>query len=321
MRLLKIALLAGVLGVTFGRDDIPSPNWSNQHVAFTNLMAAGPLRISGRVDLVGAWQLRSSHPLFGNYSALIPLDASRLLAISDRNAMIEFARPDLPPSSLTLLRRPFPDQWQLDRQSTDIEAISFVPATGDYLIARENSRAVDAFRPDFSRFRSLAVPMLGEWPENQGPEAMQVLADGRLVMVGEVYAHWYDRRFHPAVVFRGLPGGREAPGRFELAMPEGFRPVDLAQLPDGRALVLGRKFTLAGFRSVILTFDPARVRPGAIVPTQEIARIDDPRVRDNYEGMTVMADPDGSVAIWLISDNNAFVRAQRTILLKLRLHI
>jgi len=69
---------------------------------------------------------------------------------------------------------------------------------------------------------------------------------------------------------------------------------------------------------VILTADPAQLHPGAVLQTQEIARIDDPRIRDNYEGMTVTRAADGSVSIWLISDSNLMVALQRTLVLKLR---
>ena len=45
----------------------------------------------------------------------------------------------------------------------------------------------------------------------------------------------------------------------------------------------------------------------------------DSSARENYEGMTAFRDADGSTVIWLISDSNHMVWAQRTLLLKLRL--
>ena len=56
-----------------------------------------------------------------------------------------------------------------------------------------------------------------------------------------------------------------------------------------------------------------------MITPQVLARIDDPRIRENYEGMTVTREKDGSQAIWLISDSNEMVWAQRTLLLKLRI--
>jgi hypothetical protein len=83
--------------------------------------------------------------------------------------------------------------------------------------------------------------------------------------------------------------------------------------------VLGRTFTLAGFRSTISLLDPRAIRPGAVVMTHEIARIDDPRFQENYEGMAVTQERDGTPIVWLMSDSNAMVWLQRTILLKLQL--
>ena len=102
-------------------------------------------------------------------------------------------------------------------------------------------------------------------------------------------------------------------------MPEGYRPVELAQMPDGRLLILGRKFTLDGFRTVVtMVDDPRAIRSGASVVARPIAWLTDSRLRDNYEGMVATAEPDGGTAVWLISDNNQMAWLQRTLLLKLR---
>lgn len=164
----------------------------------------------------------------------------------------------------------------------------------------------------------ISLPVLREWSNNQGPEAMTKLADGRTIVLGEVYSHWFDRRAHPGFVFPGRPHNQENPARFEITMPEGFRPTELAQLPDGRVLVLGRTLTASGFVSVIAAFDPTQIRAGAMLIPRLIATISRPDIRENYEGMTCVRDADGSIAVWLISDSNTTVWAQRTLLLKLR---
>ncbi|MCW1382125.1 esterase-like activity of phytase family protein [Novosphingobium sp. KCTC 2891] len=319
MRIAKIPLLLAALAVTFvGGGKFPR-DVRDRQIVFRDLLAGeAPVRIGNELEVAGAWWMRSRQSSFGNYSALAIMPGGRLLAISDRNAMLAFARPDGSLHQPAFFGRPLPDDFRLARLSADAEAVSLIPSTGELLVAVEGSDRIFALRRDFKAFRTFTVPALWEWPVNQGPEAAQVLADGRLVLIGETYAHRFDRRLHPALLFPGLPRAGEAPGRFLLEMPEGYRPTDLAQMPDGRLLVLGRKFTLMGFRSVIMTADPAALRAGAVVRTHEIARIDDPRVRDNYEGMAVSRERDGSTAIWIISDSNAMVWMQRTILLKLR---
>ncbi len=178
---------------------------------------------------------------------------------------------------------------------------------------------LERFSPELARRSGIPLPVLAEWPKNQGPEAMTLLADGRTVIVGESYVRWQDRTRHPGLIFPGIPRPRENPARFELVLPAGYRPSELAQMPDGRMLVLGRNFSLAGFRSLIAIFAPRDIRAGTVITPRVIARIDDPRIRDNYEGMTVTREADGSQLVWLVSDSNEMVLMQRTLLLKLRI--
>jgi len=206
-----------------------------------------------------------------------------------------------------------------------------LPGRGDLLMIDEGTPELFTFTARLQRLGKRTIPALDEWSVNQGPEASVLLADGRTVMIQEGYANTgaggmagafavgIDRTIHAGFVFRGVPQDRESPARFRLAMPAGYRPTELARLPDGRLLLLGRKFTLAGFRSLIGLVDPQAIRPGATVPVRVVAHLADSRLRDNYEGMTVTPESDGRVAVWLISDSNDMVLLQRTLLLKLLL--
>lgn len=298
------------------------PRFENPHVGRIDLtpglVRSGGMPDLGGLKLAGAWQLTSSDRGFGNFSALGQFADGRFISVGDRNTFMIFPAPDAPGPWEPVLGRPFHTEIPDIRMQADSESLIVDPQTQQVLVGYENALNLLWMTPAMRPVGMIAVPALREWPENQGPEAMARLADGRLVIMGEVYAHKFNRRLHPGLVFAGMPQSFEKPGRFELAMPEGYRPTDLAQLPDGRLLVLGRKFTIAGFRSVILTADPAQLRAGAVLSTHEIARIDDPRIRDNYEGMAVTREADGSVSIWLISDSNLMVALQRTLVLKLR---
>jgi hypothetical protein len=68
-------------------------------------------------------------------------------------------------------------------------------------------------------------------------------------------------------------------------MPAGYCPSELAQMPDGRLLVQGRRFGRTGF----------------------------------YKAITVTREADGSQLVWLVSDSNEMVLLQRTLVLKLRI--
>jgi len=325
MRALKIVLLLLIFAVL----EIPrapfSPQCENCGITITDLMPtlrANGLPDLGRLRLVGAWQLSSANRDFGNFSGLAQLDDGTMVAPGDRNGFMWFKRPDLPGPWHVRLGRPFKGDWRREQVYSDAEAIMVDQVHRNMLLVYEDVPLMFRFNTDLSHRKKVRVPALQEWVDreaNKGPEATARLADKRVVMVGELYDRMFNRRLHPAFVFADDAHFAQPPGRFSVEMPEGFRPTEMAQMPDGRVLLLGRKLTLMGFRSVIVIAEAADFRAGAIVHPREIARIVDPRVRDNYEGMTVTTEPDGSYAVWVISGSNLMAWAQRTLLLKLRL--
>lgn len=322
MRVIKLALLTlALLPTVYLRSPKPNPI-NDPRVALHDLMPAlrakGPLPSVGQLQLVGAWQLTSRNRLFGSFSGLAQAGGA-LVAVSDRGAVMGFGRPGHPGIWRSHLTRLVNADWRKHHFPTDAESVASDPRSGDLLVGYEDTGVMERFSADLAKRTFIPLPVLREWPENQGPEAMTRLADGRTVIIGEVYSRWFDRTRHVGLVFPGEPRPNETPVRFEVRLPAGFRPCELTQMPDGRLLVLGRSFSFAGFRSVIAIFAPSEIQPDASITPEEIARIADPRIADNFEGMTAMREPDGSAAIWLISDSNEMVWAQRTLVLKLRL--
>lgn len=322
MRFLRLLLLVlALVPVAWSYAPMP-PQSADRRILRADLMpglrAAGVPHLGG-VELAGAWHYWSANREFGNYSALVGWPDGTLAAIGDRNDALAFDRPDRAGPWRARAAEPFAATIPGLRTQADAESATVWPDGRTLLVGYEGGhhlvRMTRAFRP----FAQISVPALAEWPENRGPEAMARLADGRLVIVGEVYFSLWDRVRHPGFVFATMPRNGARPGRFTLAMPEGFRPVDMAQAPDGRLLVLGRKLTLLGFSTTLLWADSRVIRPGALVPTHEIARITDRRIRENYEGMALTRGAAGGTDIWLISDSNQMERLQRTLLLKLRL--
>ncbi len=321
MRAFKLALLfLALVPAVYLR--APKPlTVLDARVGLTDLMpalrGAGSHLETGRLTLAGAWELTGRHRDFGSYSGLAQTNGG-LVAVGDRGGVLWFPRPDQPGRWRTQLTRLVDLDWRKHRFDTDAESVAVEPKTGELLVGFEDSSALERFSPDLAKRTRIALPVLREWPDNEGPEAMTRLADGRTVIVGEVYARWLDRTLHPALVFPSLPRPYEQPARFTLRMPPGYRPAELTQMPDGRLLVLGRGFSLVGFRSVIAVFAPSDIHAGATIAPRVLSQINDPGIRENYEGMTVTREADGGQAIWLISDNNQMVWAQRTLLLKLR---
>lgn len=320
MRALKLVLLILALVPTaWLRAPKPEPS-RDQSVRIVDLMPAlrGTLPQTGALTLVGAWQLVGRGRSLGTLSALAQTKGG-FVAVGDRGGVLWFARPDQPGAWQARLDRLVHLEWRKYRYPTDAESLFVEPGSGALVVGYEDAAMLERFSPDLARRERILLPALAEWPENQGAEAMARLADGRTLIVGETYSGWLDRTRHPGLIFRAAPKPYEKPARFELVMPHGYKPSEFAQMPDGRLLVLGRHFGLTGFRSVIAAFTPQEVRPGAQVTPHVLARIDDPRIRDNFEGMTVTREPDGSQVVWLVSDSNEMVLAQRTLLLKLRI--
>jgi len=273
----------------------------------------------GPFALAGVWQIGGDRAAIGNYSALGMLSDGTFAGLSDRGTLLTFSRPDRPGPWFAHSAQPLSLNDSFGQAHSDGEAMVILPPHDDVLLIYEGTPDLLRFTRDLRHFQRITVPALSAWPENQGPEASMRLADGRMVMLEEGYDPWWDARGHEGLVFPGLPRTGQDPARFHLILPQGWRPTELTQAPDGMLLLLERKFTLTGFRTAIAAIDPAAFRPGATVRPTELARIEDPRIRDNYEGMTVTREADGGLALWIISDSNAMVWFQRTLLLKLRI--
>ena len=145
------------------------------------------------------------------------------------------------------------------------------------------------------------------------------LADGRFVVLREGFNGWFEDRQHKAVLFSGDPILYGEPRKFTFDGPAGFSPTDMAQLPDGRVLILMRSLVWpmpARFSGRIALADPADIVPGGVWWAKEIAKLVPPLPLDNLEGLAIRPRKDGKVTVWLISDDNNAV-AQRTLLWKM----
>ncbi len=315
-------LILALIPAAFLHTPKPPPS-AQQTVWRVDLMpairAAGRPADLGPLELVGAWQLTSKHRDFGNFSALVRDRAGMMIALGDRGGIMRFSPPDRPGRWFAHMGKLVPGDKRRGPSDTDAESAALDPVSGRLLVGYEDVPAMFDYPADRALPKRIPLPVLRGWPNNQGPEAMTRLADGRTIVVGEVYSRWLDRRAHPGLLFPGKPRPDEQPARWEIAMPDGFRPVELAQMPDGRVLVLGRTLSARGFSTTISMLDLADIRPGIRVVPRLIAQISGSAFDENYEGMTSVRDPDGSSAVWIISDNNGMVWAQRTLLLKLRL--
>ena len=311
-----VALLLVALGLTPGtwwRSPVPAAD-NRQIVSFTPLpqpdLDLGPLR------LAGAWQMRSANEHFGSYSALAVLGDGVLLAASDRGRMLRFSTPGARPSPVRLDF--FAGREQRDKRRMDLEALTRDPATGRIWVAFEVSNRIERYDTGF-RARAIVRPKaMRDWRAWFGAEAMVRLADGRFIVLAEGAARWFGSAM-PGLLFPSDPVAGAGPERFVFVPPEGFRPVDLASLPDGRVLLLLRNAgwgIVPAFSGKLMLADPATIRPGQPWRADLVANLAAPLPTDNYEGLAVEPDGRGGAVLWLISDDNQMT-LQRTLLLKL----
>ena len=297
-----------------------------------NTLSFRPIPLPGREALRGLgpfrleaiWQLLSHHPKFGGYSALVPLPGGRLLAIGDRANLLRFSPPGEPPSVPVIT--PVSHVRTLDRTGGDSESATRDPVTGRVWIGWETKNAISRHQPGIALPDVANPPAMAKWPENRGAEAIVRLADGRFIVLREGFGGLDDDAVfggdhHEALLFPGDPVDGAVPLKFSFVGPAGFYPVDIAQIPDGRVLILMRRLvwpvpTEMAVRIVVA--DPAAIRAGGEWRGKLAAKLNSTLPIDNFEGLAVVPRTDGNLTVWLISDANSAV-TQRTLLWRMAL--
>jgi hypothetical protein len=270
----------------------------------------------GPLSPTGAWELRSPNSGFGSYSALAVLDDGTLLAASDRGGLLNFAPPGEFSGPARIGR--FPSGEGGEKRDMDIESLTRDPVSGDLWAGFETNSRIERYDASFRPLGVVRPAAMRDWPGNMGPEAMVRLADGRFIVLAEGSPRWFDDGM-PGLLFPADPLTGGAPTRFRFVPPTGCRAVDMAQLPDGKVLILLRE-VLWGipphFRGKLMLADPATIRARKPWRAQPLADLAAPLPIDNYEGLAVEPDGTGGVVLWLISDDNG-MQYQRTLLLRL----
>jgi hypothetical protein len=197
--------------------------------------------------------------------------------------------------------------------AADAEALARLP-DGTWLVAFERRHRIRAYRRlDGPGAYVAAPPGLEAAPPNGGLESLAVLPDRRLFTIAETFTPPDRPELRHA--WLGAPG-RWTPLYWQPA--PGFHPTDAAILPDSRALVLERRFSLLGgfsARLVMTAPDALRsAREGAVLRGETILMLNDaPLPSENWEAVAVTRLGDQTL-VALISDDNESV-LQRSLLL------
>ena len=314
-RSFAFALAATLLSLTWLRSDVPqSDDRPGLRLAAFNVSA--PCCTSGALHLEQAWRLASARGAFGGYSALLSVTPGRLLTFSDRGYFLDFAEPGAS-SGGPRFGSTLPGSGAV-KTNRDIEAAAWDPVTQRLWLAQEGQNAVARYDAAMRLEARRRVPEWQDWPSNSGVEAFVRLADGRFIALCECRQGWFGESSHPATIHSDDPTNAGPAEAFTFAGEDGYRPTDIAQLPDGRVLILMRRLLWpvpARFAIKVALADPAEITPGQVWRATEIAELSPPWPVDNYEGLTIEREADGKLVAWIISDENGAV-SQRVLLLK-----
>ncbi len=134
-------------------------------------------------------------------------------------------------------------------------------------------------------------------PSNGGLEAITELADGRLLLLSEEGGD-----------ARAVAGWIGRPGDWRPVAwrrTGEFKPTAAAVLPDGRVVVLERRFSiLGGVGARLSVVDPAELVAGATLSGGELAQFGPPLAIDNFEGLAAATGTGGETLLYIVSDDN-----------------
>lgn len=305
-------LLLSLAPVIWLREPVPPRNDDQLATAMPLTLpkdqALGPFR------LTGAWQLLSPNSDFGGFSALVRSAPGRLTSFSDTGVRLDLPEPGQ--AGPVRIAPILPHKGAM-KAYRDVEAAAFDAASGSYWLALEGRnvfmRIVAGQQPSV-----IAAPELAGWSKNSGAEAMVRLADGRFLILAEGGGAAHEGRLLPQA-----PDGKDRALRFRFIAPDGYRPTDVAELPDGRVLILLRELRWPmppRFGSKLVLADPAAIRASGEWRGQELTSFDGTVLEENYEGLAIEPRADGALEAWLISDDNG-AATQRTLLLRLEFRL
>lgn len=263
------------------------------------------------------YRLASRDPQFGGFSAMLT-DGTAFTLLSDGGQGIRFRLDtrgglrDPAVFSLPMLPR---GGWRGDDR--DSEALARDSA-GHLWVSFETVNELWRYAPGFARAEGhVAPPAMARWEENRGAEAFTRLASGRFVAIDENEVAPGDGC--EGIVFLADPVRSPRRGfRFRYLPPPGYKPTDIAELPDGRLALLNRRADLAeGFTVIVTLLPKGAIRPGAKARGFPIARFAAPAQHDNFEAIAAVGAP-GAIKLWIASDDNQYW-FEESLLLEFRL--
>lgn len=301
--------------MVYGRD-------ATLHVERVALYPGSPGRNKlGVLDYLGGVRLIGNQRAFGGFSSLL-VNGDAFTLLSDGGAFVRFRLdPEWRVSRVRFGDLPDGPGFGWEKADRDSESMTADPKSGDLWVGFENSNEIWRYTPGLvSAMGHAAPPAMAAWGLNTGAEAMVRLRNGRFMVFAEQSVRGSHGGLREGLVFAADPVGQpDRVFRFVYRPPTpDYAPTDVAELPDGRLILLNRAFVYPyGFSTIVSIIDRRSIRPGALVSGCEIARFDKPALADNFEGIAVAREGKDTI-LWIVSDDNqSFL--QQSLLLKFRL--
>lgn len=273
----------------------------------------------GSLRYLGGWVLRGDDERFGGISSMA-VRRGEVVALSDAGTLMRFriaANGRIGDVRITPL--PAGPGTVASKRNRDSESLQRDPS-GRFWVGFEGANEIWRYAPDFARAEQHAAPAaMRRWPANGGAEAMVRLTDGRFLVFSEEQPG--PQGSTEALMFGGDPTSPGAtPIRLGYRAPSGYRVTDGAELPDGRIVLLNRRFTLLeGVSAIVTIVDPREIAVDEVLEPRIVARLAAPLTVDNMEALSVEHEA-GRTIMWIASDDN-FSGLQRTLLMRFALEL
>ncbi|RCW26006.1 hypothetical protein DFR48_104259 [Ciceribacter lividus] len=283
----------------------------------------------GSLEFLGGLELSSAEMAFGAWSSIRFLpDGRHFIGVLDTGHWLKGEiRRDVEGRLCGL-----DDVWLTSMRDVDgsynqnkwsVDAESLALRGDDVIVGYEQRHRVTVFSP-LSNFEtalpgeSLPLPFPTDELRNNGGLETLALSPAASPLGGALVAVAEKSRNRDEYRIAGILDG-PLRGAFRVRTSDDFDITDGAFLPGGDLLLLQRRFNLAdgvGMRIVRIPGDT--LRPGAVVEGRTILEADLGYQIDNMEGLDAVRAEDGSVHLFVVSDDNHSI-LQRTLLLEFRL--
>ncbi|QDO97454.1 hypothetical protein FNB15_09330 [Ferrovibrio terrae] len=277
----------------------------------------------GRLDYLGGLILASEGGGFGGYSGIaVDADGAGLWAIADTGhwLRLDFRCNDagLPVEIAAAEILPLRDAngAEITRKTlSDAEALRHL-ADGRWLVSFERAHRLWFYdRPGGVATATLSTPAsITQQPGNGGIEAVAAFANGDLLLLSEDMTAANGGDGNAAWLWRnGAWRDLVWPAR------DDFKPTDAVALDNGDVIVLERYFKPVIGPKARLQRIPAASMQGteAVLQPELLAEWAAPYSVDNMEALDVRRMPDGSLWLYVMSDDNQNI-LQRTLLMVFR---